>query len=258
MNRSYARIMTLCIFTIVFLMPIVAARAYDEPEGNVFLPLISKAGSSGAIEPTITPILPTVTPKPTDTPTITPTPTDTPTITPTLTDTPTITPTPTDTPTITPTVPPTVPPSTPLKLYLVGNSLSQTPMRQGLTFRLFFYPGNPPTERELTYPLMGDVLGAEYEFSLFFASSSSTIFETEIVVSDQVLASAVFTSTSTTYERFTTKITGIDPSTQAGDTLILRVRHHSGSNGGLVMGGPPYDSFILIPEIGDGQMRLSP
>ena len=72
------------------------------------------------------------------------------------------------------------------------------------------------------------------------------------------LASTVLTASSTTYLRYTDTVAGIDPASDEGDTLILRVRCSDGCtlgiSGGLLIASPPDDSYILIPNVVPGSV----
>jgi hypothetical protein len=106
------------------------------------------------------------------------------------------------------------------------------------------------TSDTLEYPmsLTGDISGTGYGFSLMLASLSSTDFLAEMLVGNQVLASAPFLVNSSAIKRYTVHVEGVDPPTQAGDTVILRITHLGGSSGAVIIGPPPdRDAFIVIP-----------
>lgn len=200
----------------------------------------------------------TFTPTPTFTHTPTHTPTDAPTNTSTFTHTPTPTDTPTNTPTFTPTGTPT-PTSTftptvlsPLKLYLrtrCGINEDETCLSPDPENEVTTQNFNSPLEFPIV--LAGDIVGTEYIFSLNLASLASETYVAEVSIGEQILASAEFNVNSATFTRFTETVIGPDPTTQPGDTLILRLRKLSGT-GGLLIGAPPnQDSYIVIPGIED-------
>ncbi|MFZ2096528.1 MAG: hypothetical protein WAV05_07800 [Anaerolineales bacterium] len=138
---------------------------------------------------------------------------------------------------------PTVYSPIPTRLYVGPNgSLIQIP--EGGT-QSFVLPSNP--SRVFSTNLTGDVDGDQYEFSLMLASDSITTFRVEIVVNGQVIASDEFTATSSSYERFSSKVSGIDPSTNSGDEIQLVVELLEGDRGGI--GSDRIEpSYIDIPE----------
>jgi hypothetical protein len=174
---------------------------------------------------------------------------------PTSTSTPTATKTPTVVATHTPTATPTVAPF--LKLYLRGGDeplqLHPQPEPGPGYYQYYVYSTSP---REWQTTLAGDIDGNTYTFSLFLAHSSGSTraFPVSIILRrggiETTLASATLTSTSSTYRRYTAEVTGIDPSSQAGDTLVLQIRCQG--SGGVLVAPPPSDSFIQIPNVVPG------
>ena len=211
---------------------------------RIYLPLCLKGYDPSAPTPT-----------PTSTPVWTPTSTPTPTITPTSTSTPTSTPTSTSTPTNTPTVAPS------LKLYLWPGEepypLNPEPYSGPGATQHYFYSD---TQREWQTTLTGDISGNTYAFSLFLArpSSLSTVtFSASLLLrqggTETELASTALTATSSTYTRYSDTVTGIDPASSEGDTLVLRVRCSGGCTlfraGGLLVASPPNDAYIEVPSV---------
>ena len=206
---------------------------------------------------------PTPTDTPTSSPTDTPTPTNSPTpdrqtnlflafiaraVVPTHTPTPTNTPGPTNTPTPSSTPSPTKPPGSSEKFYVNGRQLSSNPPTSGFTQYYIGPPGSgSPTSQQWNTTLVGDISGNSYKFSLLFASASTTTFRASLLANGQTIASTEFTTNSQTYSRFEKTVTGIDPSTNSGDSLVLSVTWASGARGG--MGTAPGDaaSYIMIP-----------
>jgi hypothetical protein len=122
------------------------------------------------------------------------------------------------------------------------NSLVQIPegSRQS-----FVFSSNPT--QVFSTNLTGDIDGDQYGFSLMLASDSVTTFRVEIVVNGQVVASDEFTAKSSSYERFSSKVSGIDPSTNSGDEIQLVVKLLEGDRGGI--GSDSIEpSYIDIPE----------
>lgn len=122
--------------------------------------------------------------------------------------------------------------------------------------QLYLYGANDAKDFRL--PLPGDIQGSSYIVSLWLASAGATTFDASIVVqqggSETVLAATSFTAKSEKYEPFTETITGLDPTTAIGDTLILRISASSAWQGGtLKPGGLAYGgdmaSFIKPPPI---------
>ncbi len=120
----------------------------------------------------------------------------------------------------------------------------------------FYLYANSP--QDFKYPLAGDIQGTSYTFELWLASAASTDFDASIVVEqggkETVLASTSFTAKDKKYEQFSSTVTGLDPTTAKGDTLILRVSSSGAMQGGsLKPGGLAYGgdvaSSIKIPPV---------
>jgi hypothetical protein len=121
-----------------------------------------------------------------------------------------------------------------------------------------FYLYGSDDAKDFRFPLPGDIQGSSYTVSLWLASAGTTTFDVSIVVEqgggETALAATSFTAKSETYEQFTETITGLDPTTAKGDTLILRISASSAWQGGqLKPGGLAYGgdmaSFIKTPPI---------
>ncbi|MBN2412264.1 T9SS type A sorting domain-containing protein [candidate division KSB1 bacterium] len=87
------------------------------------------------------------------------------------------------------------------------------------------YHPTTPDSMEWAYPLENDIEGDQYSFSLKLASYSTTNYDCRILIrhkgEEQIAASARFNvSTSDRYEQ---TVTGIDPETSIGDTLVFRL-----------------------------------
>lgn len=112
--------------------------------------------------------------------------------------------------------------------------------------------------KDFRFPLSGDIQGASYTFSLWLASAGTTTFDASILVhqgsSETILALASFTAEGEEYEQFTETVTGLDPATARGDTLILRISASSAwqeghlKPGGLAYGGD-MASFVKTPSV---------
>lgn len=220
---------------------------------------------------------PTVTPSPTATPTYTPTATASPTPgtkvflplvvknwppmpTPTATSTCTPTATPTEVPTLTPTVTPTPEPG--IKLYVRGcrddeRLLSTT--KGGGVGTCFYQPGAAP---EWPTTLTGDISGDSYSFFLCLANKDPFMslangkppinFTAEIILRqdnvETVLASTSFeVAESSLCNWHTATVQGVDPTSEVGDTLSLRLQHGGPGWGGITIGA--IDSQIRIPPV---------
>ena len=169
-------------------------------------------------------------------------------IEPTATNTP-IPPEVSPTPTNTPTPTPTTAPSALSKLYVNGKELKPSPPTAGFTQYYLGRPGGGTVSTQtFTTTLTGDIDGDQFEFSILFASLSTTTFKATILVEGQAVASKDFASSSTTYTRFTSTVTGIDPSTSNGDEIKLYVQWTSGANGAMASGPGSAASYIAIPE----------
>ncbi len=218
--------------------------------------VISFVGGCGAGMPvpltsTSTPVPPTSTSTP-----VPPTSTSTP-VPSTSTSTP-VPPTSTSTP-----VPPTVQPAPNASaslsgsgaLYICGGDppyLGEEPYGVGQ----FYLYGDGP--KDFKYTLAGDIQGSSYTFDLWLASVATTSFDASIVVEqggkETVLASTSFTAKDQTYQQFSSTVTGLDPTTAKGDTLILRITASSAMQAGsLKPGGLAYGSdmasSIKIPSV---------
>ncbi len=120
---------------------------------------------------------------------------------------------------------------------------------------LSLVPAQPPAIEvfdqliTFTISISQDISGTAYGFSLLLAGDISTTYAAELLLSDQLLASAQFTPTTPTHERFTQYVTGLDPALQPSGVLALRLQRLSGV-GSLLIGSPPdQDSFIVIPPL---------
>lgn len=80
---------------------------------------------------------------------------------------------------------------------------------------------------EWMFILYGDIDGSIYKFKLMLGSLTSTHYNCRIIVSHNgsrnVLASASFSTSSYNWQWFEQTVSGPDPATVAGDTLILRI-----------------------------------
>ena len=98
------------------------------------------------------------------------------------------------------------------------------------------YPDSP---REFTYTLDGDI-GTQFDFGLFLASAAPVEFLLEIIVNGDTIASSEISVDSDVYERYERSVViPVDPTTGAGDELVLRINLASGRQGGFLIGAPP-------------------
>lgn len=112
------------------------------------------------------------------------------------------------------------------------------------------------SDYEVTFscPLTGDIAGSEYTLSLWLASGGTTTVDVALLVNQDgqevTLAAAPFRVTSTRAELFTETISGIDPQTGPGDTLILRIMNTEGSDGAVFFADSQFEtSTVVIPGI---------
>jgi hypothetical protein len=108
-----------------------------------------------------------------------------------------------------------------------------------------------------TASLAGDMSGTAYKFNLGVQTATSAAnaagtLNVDIIhrrgSSDTVLASTTLNTTKT-YEVKTVSVTGPDPATQAGDTIVLRARITSGIACIAEYVGAGTDHFIEIPQV---------
>jgi hypothetical protein len=119
----------------------------------------------------------------------------------------------------------------------------------------YTYYGNTPDSAEWIYPLDSDIAGNSYTFSLLLSTLSSTYYDCKIIVrrnSDELLiASAEFDVSG--YGRYDSTVTGVDPSTTIGDTLVFRLYWNGYAHFWLSkyfsdpFGGSLEASYIYIP-----------
>lgn len=122
------------------------------------------------------------------------------------------------------------------------------------TSEVTYYPDKPDS-MEWLYPLDFDIGGDQYSFSLLLSSLSSTLYTSKILVRNTreiMLASCDFNVSSyATYEK---TVTGEDPSTGIGDTLIFRLCWNKHAHFWLskytsdIFGGSLSTSVIYIPS----------
>ncbi|MBN2116726.1 MAG: hypothetical protein JW730_09155 [Anaerolineales bacterium] len=110
------------------------------------------------------------------------------------------------------------------------------------------------TTIDFVHTLAGDIKGESYTFDLWFASGGSSTFDAALIVQqsgqETVLASASFVVTGKSFTRYTQTVSGIDPTTTAGDILILRISPTAGDPGGVISKSVPEGaSSVTIPEI---------
>jgi len=79
------------------------------------------------------------------------------------------------------------------------------------------------------------------------ASDSVTTFRVQLVLDEQVIASDEFKVATNSYTRFSSKVKGIDPSTNSGDEIKLVVELLEGDRGGIASDRNE-PSYIEIPE----------
>ncbi len=116
----------------------------------------------------------------------------------------------------------------------------------------------PPAD--YAYTLDGDVAGTSYSFNLMLASDGQTTFEVAIIViqggMETVLAATTFDVTEVEhqdgfirYTEYTKTVTGIDPTTSPGDTLILRISASRGEGSMSAVNSRGFASYIVIPPL---------
>jgi len=152
------------------------------------------------------------------------------------------TPAPTDTPlpTATPTPTPT-PISDQVRLYLCY-SVAIAETCQGPSVAYTLGPGTITAWEWQSDVLSMDIGGTTYEFSIAASSTGNTVFEVELRllgVEELLLASTSFTANSSTAERYTRIVEGIDPAVRIGqDRLKVTITNVSSAPGVIYFGDP--------------------
>jgi hypothetical protein len=116
-----------------------------------------------------------------------------------------------------------------------------------------FYP-QYPEKKDFETKLSGDIQGTSYTFNLNFASSGTTTFEVSIILRqnglETILAKTSINAKSTNFEKYSETVSGLDPATSNGDTLILRILPVSGADGAVIYADSTAEtSHIIIPFV---------
>ena len=98
------------------------------------------------------------------------------------------------------------------------------------------------------YTLTQDIIGSQYYFHIYSASTDTTHFKAELFIGNTLVAENSFSATSYYWRVKGIEVTGIDPDAEAGDKVTLKITHTGGKAGGILWGDFGCDdSFILIP-----------
>lgn len=157
------------------------------------------------------------------------------------TDTPVPTATPTELPTITPTPIPT------LIFYLRENEeLSELPPTGTSQTQVFAGAGH---SIEWKTTLQDDIEGTQYQFNIFFGSYSTTSYQLDVILDHNgkqtVLVTTEINIEGTQYELYEKTVSGVDPDTSSGDTLIFRITHIANDSGAVVISSAQQSHIVI-------------
>ncbi|MBN1154358.1 VCBS repeat-containing protein, partial [candidate division KSB1 bacterium] len=98
------------------------------------------------------------------------------------------------------------------------------------------------------YFLSEDIVGSQYYFHIYKASTDTTHFKAELFIGNTLVAENSFMATSYYWRVQGVEVTGIDPDAQPGDEVTLKITHMGGQAGGILWGDFGNDeSFVMIP-----------
>jgi parallel beta-helix repeat protein len=99
------------------------------------------------------------------------------------------------------------------------------------------------------YSLKGDINGTSYSYRLYLGSDSSTTFKIEVIINGTTVATFPLLTVpyDPYYQPFSGNVIGLDPTTQSGDEVMLKITKISGGIGSISYAGTA--SYITIPPL---------